>query len=129
MKVIADTNVFIAVALNEPEKARIIRLTEAHDLSAPDVLPFEIGNALSAMLKRRILSAEEVIAAWDSVNEIPVELCKIDIRYALEVASQKKIYAYDAYFVVCALQERVPLITLDRRLEKIARELNIMILE
>ena len=129
MKVIADTNVFIAVALNEPEKARIVRLTKDHDLAAPDVLPFEIGNALSAMLKRRTLNFEEVMAAWDSVNDIPVELCTIDIRFALEVASQKKIYAYDAYFIVCAMQARVPLLTLDRGLEQVARELHVTILE
>ena len=52
MKIIADTNTFIAVALNEPEKDKIIRLTEGHDLIAPDVLPFEIGNALTAMMKK-----------------------------------------------------------------------------
>jgi len=52
MKIIADTNIFIAVALNEPEKDKIIRLTEGHDLIAPDVLPFEIGNALTAMMKK-----------------------------------------------------------------------------
>jgi hypothetical protein len=44
-----------AVALNEPEKGKIIGLTEGHDLIAPDVLPFEIGNALSeeVVIKRR----------------------------------------------------------------------------
>ena len=55
MKIIADTNTFIAVALNEPEKAKIIELTEGHDLIAPDVLPFEIGNALTAMMKKNAL--------------------------------------------------------------------------
>jgi hypothetical protein len=40
MKIIADTNTFIAVALNEPEKEFIISLTEGHDLVAPEVLPF-----------------------------------------------------------------------------------------
>ena len=52
MKIVADTNTFIAVALNEPEKDMIIRLTEEHDVIAPEVLPFEIGNALIAMMKR-----------------------------------------------------------------------------
>jgi len=52
MKIVADTNTFIAVALNEPEKDMIIRLTEGYDLVAPEVLPFEIGNALTAMMKR-----------------------------------------------------------------------------
>ena len=74
MKIIADTNTFIAVALNEPEKNRIIRLTEGHDIIAPDVLPVEIGNALTAMMKKNILEKDEVGSAWEAVQHIPVDL-------------------------------------------------------
>jgi hypothetical protein len=49
MKIIADTNTFLAVALNEPEKSEIIRLTMNHELIAPAILPFEIGKALTIM--------------------------------------------------------------------------------
>ena len=63
MKIIADTNTFIAVALNEPEKDRIIRLTEGHDLIAPDVLPFEVGNALTAMMKKNALKIDGQVRA------------------------------------------------------------------
>ena len=56
MKIIADTNTFIAVALNEPEKDLIIQLTGSCDLVSPEVLPFEIGNALTAMLKKRLFT-------------------------------------------------------------------------
>ena len=52
MNVVADTNTFIAVALNEPEKELIIRLTEGYDLAAPDVLPFEVGNARRCSQRR-----------------------------------------------------------------------------
>lgn len=60
MKIIADTNTFIAVALNEPEKDSIIQLTEECDLAAPDVLPFEIGNTLTAMMKKGALQSDEI---------------------------------------------------------------------
>ena len=46
MKIVADTNTFIAVALNEPEKKKIIQLTEGHDLIAPDVQPFQGSTSL-----------------------------------------------------------------------------------
>ncbi len=48
MKIVVDTNTFLAVALNEPEKPEIIKLTVGHQL-IPEVLPFEIGNVLTAM--------------------------------------------------------------------------------
>jgi predicted nucleic acid-binding protein len=129
MKIIADTNTFIAVALNEPEKDMIIRLTEGHDLVAPEVLPFEIGNALTAMMKRNALKADEVILAWDMVQHIPVDLRRIDIGAALNIATQYNIYAYDAYFLECARNLRSPLLTLDQQMKGIARKIGIQVME
>ena len=129
MKIIADTNTFIAVALNEPEKGRIIRLTENHDLIAPDVLPFEIGNALTAMMKKSALKKEEVASAWEVVQQIPVDLRHTDIKSALKIAIKFNIYAYDAYFLECADNLRSPLLTLDLGMQRVAREIGITILE
>jgi len=129
MKIIADTNTFLAVALEEPEKTQIIHLTVGHDLVAPEVLPFEIGNALTAMMKKRTLEADELTSAWDMVQAIPVELRRIDIRSALEIASRFNIYAYDAYFIECAISLRCPLLTLDRRMKIVGRNVGIHILE
>ena len=129
MKITADTNTFLAVALNEPEKHRIIRLTEGHDLIAPDVLPFEVGNALTAMLKKGALKKEEVALAWDAVQQIPVDLRHTDIKSALKLAIEHNIYAYDAYFLECADNLRSPLLTLDLGMKRVAREIGITILE
>lgn len=129
MKIVADTNTFIAVALNEPEKDLIIELTEGCELVAPKVLPFEIGNALTAMMKKRVLSADEVVSSWETIQSIAVDLRNIDIKAALSIASKFNIYAYDAYFLECADSLRSPLITLDRGMKRIAREIGITILE
>lgn len=129
MKIISDTNTFIAVALNEPEKDRIIRLTEGHDLIAPDVLPFEIGNALTAMMKKNVLKKEEVTSAWEVVQQIPVDLRHTNIKSALKIAIKFNIYAYDAYFLECADSLRSPMLTLDLGMKRVARKLGIKILE
>ncbi len=129
MKIIADTNTFIAVALNEPEKGKIIRLAEGHDLIAPDVLPFEIGNALTAMMKKKVLKKEEVASAWEVVQQIPVDLRQTDVKAALRVAIKFNLYAYDAYFLSCAENLRSPLLTLDVGMQRVAREMGITILE
>jgi predicted nucleic acid-binding protein len=129
MKIIADTNIFIAVALNEPEKGRIIRLTESHDLIAPDILPFEIGNALTAMMKKTALKKDEVLAVWELVQQIPVDLRHTNIQSALKIAIKFNLYAYDAYFLECAFNLRSPLLTLDLGMQRVAREIGITILE
>ena len=129
MKIVADTNTFIAVALNEPEKGKIIQLTEGHDLIAPDVLPFEIGNALTAMMKKKVLEKDEVEPAWEIVQQIPVDLRQTEIKSALSIAIKFNLYAYDTYFLRCAENRRCPLLTLDLAMQRVAREMGIAIFE
>ena len=56
MKIIADTNIFLSVALEEESKKKIIKVSQGCDIYAPEILPYEIGNALSAMIKRNPVS-------------------------------------------------------------------------
>jgi len=129
MRIIADTNAFIAVALNEPEKDNIVQLTEGCDLAAPDVLPFEIGNTLTAMMKKGTLRSDEILTSWEIIRHIPVELRRSDIKSALDIAIRFNIYAYDAYFLECAGNLKSPLITLDQGMRRIAHEIGITVLE
>ncbi|MCG5538850.1 type II toxin-antitoxin system VapC family toxin [Halorhodospira sp. 9622] len=129
MNIVADTNIFLAVALNEPDRDRIITLTADASALAPEILPYEIGNALSAMVKRRQLSYSEALEAEKSVRQIPVRLVSTDIRSSLQLALDQDIYAYDAYFLQCAQALSCPLLTLDRRMRQVARELGIRVLE
>ncbi len=125
MDIIADTNIFLAVALDEPEKEIIIEKTENANIISPDILPYEIGNALSAMLKRHQLTKEEILSTIEATNNIPVRLISVDIQEALKIAIEFNIYAYDAYFLQCAKATSNPLCTLDKRMRVVARELRI----
>ena len=125
MKIVADTNVFMAVALGEPERDAVVAATSGAALVAPDVLPYEIGNALSSLFRRGLLSSSQVQAAWDATQQIPVECRMVDIRRALALAAQHRIYAYDAYFLECALHSRSPLLTLDRKMRAVAESMKI----
>lgn len=129
MKVVSDTNIFLAVILNEPEKDQIIELTSGFDVIAPEILPYEIGNALSAMRKRRQITNKEALSIQKATNRIPVRLVAIDIQKALKLALEFNIYAYDAYFLQCSMALSSPLITLDNRMKQVAEELNIEVLE
>ena len=57
------------------------------ELVASEVLPFETGNALTTMMKKQTIDANELTSAWDIAKTIPVELRHIDIRSVLEIAS------------------------------------------
>jgi predicted nucleic acid-binding protein len=129
MDIIADTNIFLAVALDEPEKNNIIKLTSGSEIFSPEILPYEIGNALSAMVKRKRITKKEALSAQNRANSIPVRLVNIDTYQALKLAIKYNIYAYDAYFLQGAKTFFHPLITLDKRMKQAANELNIELLE
>lgn len=129
MRIVTDSSVFLAVALNAPEKARLIEITTGHDLIAPGVLPFELGNALSSLCRRKRICAGDALKIWDVLMDIPVELKPIEIRSAVEMATQNMIYAYDAYFLECSMHWRCPLLTLDKKLKATAISKNIEVLE
>lgn len=129
MKIVADTNTFLAVALNEPERDWLIDISDGHDLTAPAVLPYEIGNALSSLVRREVIPSRQLEAVWNAAISIPVELASIDTRAALLLAGRFRIYAYDAYFLQCSLETKCPLLTLDQGMKRIAKELSIRLVE
>lgn len=125
MKLVVDTNVILAAVLNESTRQAVVRATQGATLFAPAVLPFEIGNALSAMIKRQQLTRNQAMDAERAVAAIPVKLVDISIRDALELAIDQSIYAYDAYFLRCAADLALPLLTLDRQMNSIATRLGL----
>ncbi len=129
MNIISDTNIFLAVVLNEPEKDAIIEMTPNANAISPEILPYEIGNALTAMVKRKNLTHADALTALGMAESIPVRLVSVNIQKALEIALEHNIYAYDAYFLQCAKKLSLPLLTLDRRMKKVAHSLNIDVME
>jgi predicted nucleic acid-binding protein len=128
MGIVADTNIFLAVSLNEAEKARIVDLTNEVSIFAPEILPYEIGNAFSAMVKRKKLTKPEALEAESITNLIPVRLVGVDIHESLRIAVDHDICAYDAYFLQCAKAYSFPLLTLDKRMRQVAEQLGIQLL-
>lgn len=129
MDIVADTNIFLAVSLNEPEKSRIVLLTTDASITAPEILPYEIANALSAMIKRKKLTEAEALKAEKAAGLVPVRLVSVDIHASLKIAARHNIYAYDAYFLQCARMYSLPLLTLDKRMKQVATDLGIQVLE
>jgi predicted nucleic acid-binding protein len=54
---------------------------------------------------------------------------KPDFAGVLEISKQADMYAYDAYFLDCAMRHRAPLLTLDRKLKAAAQDLNVKTME
>jgi predicted nucleic acid-binding protein len=129
MQLVVDTSVIIAVIANEPEKGALVAATAGAELVAPGSMPWEVGNAFSAMLKRERISESEAFAALEVYRHIPVRLVDVSLAESLALASDLGIYAYDAYFLEAARMLRCDLLTLDRGLKDAARRADITLRE
>lgn len=129
MEIVADASVFLAVILNESDRDWIIHKTTGKGIVSPEVLPYEIGNALIAVRKKGRLNDREVIKAYGISQRIAVKLTPVKIHDALRIAIRFNVYAYDAYYLQCCVENKLPLISLDDRMCDVARTLNIKVVE
>jgi predicted nucleic acid-binding protein len=128
MEILIDANIVVAIILDEPIKPKIIALTEDADLVSSDILPHEVGNALSALYKRKRITQEEVIKAYALFETIPVRFLKVKVAEALKISCEYCIYAYDAYYLELAKRLRLPVLTYDTTMKNagIGMKLNMM---
>jgi len=129
MEIVADASAFLAVVLDEVDREWVIEKTSGLTLISPEVLPYEIANALSAMKKRGSLTDREVLKAFNISQRISVRLVPIKIHDALKVATRFNIYAYDAFYMQCCIETKLPLISLDNRMCEVAKSLSIKVVK
>ena len=129
MIIVVDTSALIAVILGEPERDRIVELTVGHTLVGPGSIPWEVGNAFSAMLRRNRLTLEACREALEIFSLIPIRLFSAPLSRVLELVDRTGMYAYDVYFLECSLRHNAPLLTLDRSLQRAGKGLGIDVLE
>lgn len=129
MEVVADASAIIAVVTNERRRQALIRSSDGADLIAPASVHWEIGNALSAMLKRGRISLNQVTSALIAYEQIPIRFVDVELDQSLSIAAEYDLYAYDAFLLRCSLKYRSPILTLDRGLAHAAKQLHVEIVE
>ena len=127
MKIVADASVFLAVILNESDREWVIHKTTGKGIISPEVMPYEIGNALIAMKRKGRLHDREILRAFDLSQRIAVKLVSVDIHEAIKMAMRFNIYTYDAYYLQCCIENKLFLISLDNRMCDIAENLEIKV--
>ena len=125
MELVIDTSALIAVIVAEPERDSIIEITKGNTLIGPGSIPWEIGNAFSAMFKQNRVSMKEAEKGIEIFNTIPIRYIEPDFSKILYLSRENNMYAYDAYFLDCAIRHKAPFLTLDKKLRIIAENLNI----
>jgi predicted nucleic acid-binding protein len=128
-QIVVDTSAVLAVILDEPERSKLITLTEGAQLAAPGCIIWEVSNAFSAMLKRKRILIKEALRGVKIFKSIPIQSLEVDMPSVLKFCAHHNMYAYDAFYLDCARRHKAPLLTLDKKLQDIAHKEKIRILE
>lgn len=126
---VVDTSALIAVVMNAPEKRDIVEATRDASLIAPRSVHWEVGNAFSAMLRRRRIEVAQAIKALEIYGSIPIRFIEVALPASIMLADEHRLYAYDAYLIMCSLAVNAPLLTLDRSLARAARAAGVSTME
>jgi predicted nucleic acid-binding protein len=129
MGIVIDTSALIAVIVGEPERGKIIGVTAGNSLIGPGSIPWEIGNAFSAMFKQGRLSLDDAQKGVEIFRNIPIRYVETDIANALKLSKEVNMYAYDAYLLDCAIRYKSPILTLDQKLMVAAQSIKVDTLE
>ena len=129
MDVVIDTSALISVIVGEPERTKIVEFTTGNTLIGPGSIPWEIGNAFSALFEQDRLTLDEAQKCLAIFESIPLRYVEPDFFNALKLSKKINMYAYDAYFLDCAIRYKAPLLTLDRELKAAAQNINVETLE
>ena len=129
MDIVIDASTIIAVIVNEPSKSDIIQATQGTNLVAPASIHWEIANAFSAMFKRSRLTLADALKAVAAYKQIPIRFIDVELEESLRIAEQLNIYAYDAYLLRCTQKQKAPLLSLDKALINLAKQLKLQVIE
>ena len=129
MDIVIDASAILAVIVDEPERDRVVEMTAGHNLVGPGSIPWEIVNAFSSMLKQHRLSLEDAQRGLSIFQSVPIRYLAVDLENAVSIAHANNLYAYDAYFLDCAVRHAAPLLSLDRPLRRAADKIGVHVLE
>jgi predicted nucleic acid-binding protein len=129
MQLVVDTSAVVAVLIREPQRAALMEVTKSAHLIAPPSVHWEIGNAFAAMFKRHRLSLGTARRALEAYRQIPIRFSEVELDRAMELAEQLNIYAYDAYVILCAMQHRCALVSIDHGLQLAAARVGVRAME
>jgi predicted nucleic acid-binding protein len=120
---VLDSSVAFKWLIAEPDSPNALRLLDdfrsgVHKLFAPDILPIEVGHALTRAERNGRISPTIGYGLWASMmTDCPQLFPSLPLMpQAYALSSQMRVGIYDCLYVALAEQEQCELVTADNRL-------------
>lgn len=128
---VLDCSVTISWFFTDEASPKTIQLLEQlRDSGAlvPSLWRLELGNVLAHAERHGRITAAQITARVELVNDLPITTDMDNsraLREVLNLARTKSLTTYDAAYLELAMRYGIPLATLDKALIKAAREVKV----
>lgn len=119
MTIVVDASVVVSAFIPEAHSAAAAKvLSRTEPRHAPDLLLAEVGNAFWKRLRRKLLTAEELVGMIADLANASLTLhpCRDLIAEAVRLASAYDRTVYDSLYLALAIRLDAPLVTADEKL-------------
>jgi predicted nucleic acid-binding protein len=123
--VVCDASALAAVIFGEPASDHVISLMRSRRLFSPTLLRYELGQTAVKKCRATPTDTERIETHLANSLRLPVRLLQPPWLAVFHLAKEKGVSMYDASYLQLALELRIPLVTLDKRLQEVAEGLGI----
>ena len=113
---VVDASALAAVLFDEAGSAHVARRLDDGELIAPALLEHELCQVLLTKIRQTPAKAEALVAAWRKRELLRIAIYEPDFEAVRAAASRYRLSAYDAAYLVLALQSDADLMTRDKLL-------------
>lgn len=113
---VVDASAIAAVIFGEDGADGIVDRIRSADLVAPVLIDYELANVCLNKKRRNPGRIDAILEGWRSREALRIERRTVDIDRVLATARATGLTAYDAAYLVLALESGADLVTLDRAL-------------
>ena len=119
MKYVLDSCVAVKWVSPEADSHLAIAIRDGgHDLLAPDIFRYEIGNVLTKAVRRRKMTSEEAMKGLALIEDDLPSLADSHALFprATEISLDAQCSIWDAFYIALAEKERCEFLTADEKL-------------
>jgi predicted nucleic acid-binding protein len=127
MKIILDTSAALHVALQGEHAAKLMPLIEeASEVLSPQFIQVEMGNALWKYIRWQSLPLDQALQHWENATGLIDQMLDDAalMPQALGLAAKHEHPVYDMLYIAAALQHGARLLTLDKKLKVLAKQID-----
>ncbi len=120
---VIDASALAALVFNEPEQSDVAEQIQGTSLLAPTLIDYELASVCLKKLQRYPRQRDALLASLALIKRMGIKQIRVESTDAAIMADEAGVTAYDAAYLWLSLAHRAPLITLDRKLGRVAASL------